>query len=54
VLLGSYALGLGGGEHLFYGGAIVLAMLLMPDGLTGLAEKLWRKRAAPVAGTAPR
>jgi branched-chain amino acid transport system permease protein len=46
VLLGSYALGLGGGEHLFYGGAIVLAMLLMPDGLTGLAEKLWRKRVA--------
>jgi branched-chain amino acid transport system permease protein len=43
VLLGSYALGLGAGEHLFYGGAIVLAMLLMPKGLFGLAEKAWRR-----------
>jgi branched-chain amino acid transport system permease protein len=45
VLLGSYALGLGAGEHLFYGGAIMLAMLLMPRGLVGLGEKLkakWR------------
>jgi branched-chain amino acid transport system permease protein len=44
VLLGSYALGLGAGEHLFYGGAIVLAMLLMPSGLAGLATKAWARR----------
>jgi len=43
VLLGSFALGLGAGEQLFYGGAIVLAVLLMPKGLAGLVEKLLRK-----------
>jgi branched-chain amino acid transport system permease protein len=47
VLLGSYALGLGAGEQLFYGGAIVLAMLLMPTGLTGLISQAYR-RVAPV------
>lgn len=36
VVLGSYALGLGGGEHIFYGAAIVLAVLLLPHGVTGL------------------
>ena len=36
VVLGSYALGLGGGEHIFYGGAIMLAVLLLPRGITGL------------------
>jgi len=43
VLLGSYALGLGAGEHLFYGGAIILAMLLMPEGLFGMAGKLCQR-----------
>jgi branched-chain amino acid transport system permease protein len=43
VLLGSFALGLGAGEQLFYGGAIILAMLLMPKGLAGLAEAAWRR-----------
>lgn len=50
--LGAYALGLGAGEHLFYGGAIVLAVVLMPDGVTGIAGKAlarlaarWRARA---------
>lgn len=46
VLLGSFALGLGGGEQLFYGAAIVLAVLLMPRGLVGLVEKVTRKRGA--------
>lgn len=40
VVLGSYALGLGGGEHIFYGGAIVLAVLLMPEGVIGLAGRV--------------
>ena len=39
VALGSYALGLGGHEHIFYGAAIVLAVLLMPQGITGLLRK---------------
>lgn len=38
VVLGSYALGLGGGEHIFYGAAIVLAVLLLPHGITGLVS----------------
>jgi branched-chain amino acid transport system permease protein len=36
VVLGSYALGLGGQEHIFYGAAIMLAVLLLPHGITGL------------------
>jgi len=44
-LLGSYALGLGAGEQLFYGGAIVLAVLLMPKGLAGLIGGIRRKRS---------
>jgi branched-chain amino acid transport system permease protein len=52
VLLGSYALGLGAGEHLFYGGAIVLAVLLMPRGLFGVAETVFRRFAKPKLGGA--
>lgn len=40
IALGSYALGLGGHEHIFYGAAIVLAVLLMPSGITGLLRKV--------------
>jgi branched-chain amino acid transport system permease protein len=39
VVLGSYALGLGGHEHVFYGAAIIIAVLLMPDGITGLLRR---------------
>lgn len=39
VALGSYALGLGGHEHIFYGAAIVIAVLVMPAGITGLLRK---------------
>ena len=49
VSLGSYALGLGGQEHIFYGAAIVLVVLLMPHGLVGLVrrgrDKLAQRRA---------
>lgn len=38
VALGSYALGLGGEEHIFYGTAIMLAVLLLPRGITGLVS----------------
>jgi branched-chain amino acid transport system permease protein len=43
VLVGSFALGLGAGEQLFYGAAIVIAVLLMPQGLSGLLKKFVRK-----------
>jgi branched-chain amino acid transport system permease protein len=43
VLLGSYALGLGAGEQLFYGSAIVLAILLMPQGFVGIVKN-WQLR----------
>ncbi len=39
VALSNYALGLGGDEHIFYGGAIVLALLLMPRGVIGLVQR---------------
>lgn len=39
VALGSYALGLGGQEHIFYGAAIVLAVLMLPNGITGLVQR---------------
>jgi len=40
VVLGSYALGLGGSEHIFYGAAIVLVVLLMPEGIAGLVKRM--------------
>jgi branched-chain amino acid transport system permease protein len=53
VLLGSYALGLGAGESLFYGGAIVLAVLLMPNGVIGLVNTGFRRLAAVRRGGEP-
>ena len=45
VSLGSFALGLGAAEQMFYGGVIVLCMLLLQEGLTGLGfvKKALRK-----------
>ncbi len=40
VLLGSVALGLGAGEHVFYGLSIVLSVLLLPKGVVGLLSRL--------------
>lgn len=36
VALGSVAIGMGAGEHVFYGAAIVIAVLLLPNGLVGI------------------
>ena len=47
VALGSYALGFGSDEHIFYGGAIILAVLLMPRGLVGLVR---RRGPSPAGG----
>lgn len=60
VLVGSFAMGMGAGEHIFYGAAIVLAVLLLPKGLVGLIASAWRRlfdrnktaaAGAPVVGS---
>lgn len=53
VLLGSFAMSMGAGEHIFYGGAIVLAVLLMPKGVIGLMTSGWRLAFKPLAEVAP-
>lgn len=51
TLLGQYLMGVGAHERIFFGGAIIVAMLVMPQGLTGLALRLGRRLgwAAPSA-----
>ena len=56
VGLGSLAMRMGAGEHVFYGAAIVLAVLLMPKGIVGLAgvaASLGKARKSGKAGNAP-
>ena len=48
TLLAQYALGFGAFEHVFYGGAIVLVVLLMPEGIVG-RWAAWRARRAGAA-----
>lgn len=38
ILLGTLATGFGAGEHIFYGAAIVVAVLFLPKGLVGLLK----------------
>lgn len=53
VSLGSYFLGFGGMEHIFYGGAIILSVLLLPNGIIGLwRQTRARKAARPSVGSA--
>lgn len=52
VLLGSFTMGLGASEHIFYGAAIVIAMLLLPGGVMGLLRGRFtsaRTRRAAIA-----
>ncbi len=42
VALGSVAIGMGAGEHVFYGAAIVMSVLLLPNGLAGIAA--WMRK----------
>ena len=49
VLLASLAQSFGSSDHIFYGAAIVIAVLFMPDGITGMLSK-WQDRSGP--GTA--
>ena len=43
VLLGSAAMSMGAGEHVFYGAAIVIAVVAMPKGVVGLLDATWRR-----------
>jgi len=59
VLISSFALGLGAAEQFVYGGAIVLAMLFLPQGLAGLPWRKclparWAKRPANLVNTVAR
>ncbi|TAK67989.1 MAG: branched-chain amino acid ABC transporter permease [Betaproteobacteria bacterium] len=47
TLLAQYALGFGAYEHIFYGAAIVIGVLLLPDGLFGLAQRMLSGRRWP-------
>ncbi len=49
VLLSSYSIVLGASNELFYGAAIVVTILLMPQGLAGLVEKIRLRLMAPKA-----
>jgi branched-chain amino acid transport system permease protein len=46
VLLAALAQSLGGGEHVFYGAAIVFSMILLPGGFVGLLQRGWSARRA--------
>ena len=50
TVLAQFALSFGPFEHIFFGGAIVLAVLLMPNGIYGLLQRLFggqKPKAAP-------
>lgn len=51
TLLGQFALSFGPYEHIFYGAAIVISVLLMPGGLIGLGRHFNKRapRLRPVA-----
>lgn len=53
VLLASLAQTFGSSEHIFYGAAIVIGVLFLPDGLTGLVADWWKRRGAGGAATSP-
>lgn len=43
LALGSVAMGMGAGEHIFYGAAIVISVLLFPNGLVGIFSWGYKK-----------
>jgi branched-chain amino acid transport system permease protein len=53
TVLGGYLIGLGAQEAIFFGGALVLAMLILPDGLYGIAERLTRPLLRTLDRTPP-
>lgn len=54
VYLSSVSLSFGGGDHIFYGIAIILTLLVMPKGIFGLIDQLKasRKRSSAVQSSA--
>ncbi|TEA77233.1 branched-chain amino acid ABC transporter permease [Allopusillimonas ginsengisoli] len=52
VLLASVAQGFGGAEHIFYGAAILISVLFIPDGLMGLVSRLRTGRGKAAAMSA--
>ena len=53
TVLGQYLISLGAQEAIFFGGALVLGMLILPDGLYGLAERLVRPLLGGLVRTPP-
>ena len=53
TVLGQYLISLGAQEAIFFGGALVLAMLILPDGLYGIAERLTRPLLRALDRTPP-
>jgi branched-chain amino acid transport system permease protein len=53
VALGSVALGMGAGEHVFYGAAIVISVLLLPRGIVGIASSIGKYLSPGRARVAP-
>jgi len=51
TLLAQVAMGFGPYEHIFYGSAIVIAVLLMPDGLVGIIRKYLGLAPRPAAAS---
>ena len=51
-LLNQYVISFGHYEHLLFGGAIVVAMLVLPKGLLGLIDRMTRKTSLPSVGAA--
>jgi len=49
VLLGSLAQSFGASEHIIYGAGIILAVLFVPQGVTGWLKALWVRRVAPAS-----
>lgn len=52
VLLSTLSLSFGGEDHIFYGLAIVLTVLLMPKGVIGLLQKMRKPKAVVQQGGA--
>jgi len=54
TLLNQYVISFGHYEHLLFGGAIVIAMLVLPNGLLGLIDRLAKKTNLPRSDVASR
>jgi branched-chain amino acid transport system permease protein len=53
TLLNQYVISFGHFEHLLFGGAIVVAMLVLPNGLLGLVDRITSRTRLPRAEATP-